>query len=76
MRDQHIEQDVELNDGCSSQFKCIRAFSALEVNEFEDADFTETEASKLINKGDTALIKTEDYYPSYLLKLLKDPLEV
>lgn len=46
------------------------------LNEFENADFTETEASILIKKGDIAVIKSQDDYPYYLLKMLKDPFEV
>ena len=35
----------------------------------------ETEASKLIQEGDIAVIKTGDDHPYYLLKLTKDPYE-
>ena len=39
-----------------------------EISELENAEFLETEASKLIQEGDIAVIKTGDY----LLKLAKD----
>ena len=46
-----------------------------EVNELENAELMETEASKLIREGDIAVIKTGDDHPYYLLKLLRDPFE-
>ena len=42
-----------------------------EVSELETAEFMENEASKLIQKGDIAVIKTGDDHPYYLLKLTK-----
>ena len=35
----------------------------------------EKEASRLIQEGDIAVIKTGDDHPYYLLKLLRDPFE-
>ena len=46
-----------------------------EVSELETAEFMESEASKLIQKGDIAVIKTGDDHPYYLLKLTKEPYE-
>ena len=38
-------------------------------------EYFKSEASKLILKGDIAVIKTGDDHPYYLLKLMKDPYE-
>ena len=45
-----------------------------EVNEWED-NYTETEASKFIEEGDFAVIKTGDDHACYLLKLTSSPYE-
>ena len=44
-----------------------------EIEEREQEEFMETEAAKLIQDGDIALIKTGDSHPYYLLKLKKAP---
>ena len=50
-------------------------FNDDEVNEFENAEFMDTEASKFIKEGDIAGIKTGGDYPYYLPNLLRDPFE-
>ena len=44
-----------------------------EFDELDEIEYFESEASKLILKGDIAVIKTGDDHPYYLLKLMKDP---
>ena len=46
-----------------------------EFDELDEIEYFESEASKLILKGDIAVIKTGDDHPYYLLKLTKDPYE-
>ena len=46
-----------------------------EFDELDEIKYFESEASKLILKGDIAVIKTGDDHPYYLLKLTKDPYE-
>ena len=48
---------------------CDDEFDELEIEYFK------SEASKLILKGDIAVIKTGDDHPYYLLKLTKDQYE-
>ena len=44
-----------------------------EFDELDEIEYFESEALKLILKGDIAIIKTGDDHPYYLLKLMKDP---
>ena len=46
-----------------------------EIDERDQEEFMETEAAKLIQDGDIALVKTGDGHPYYLLKLTKAPYE-
>ena len=46
-----------------------------EVREREEEEYIESDASRVIAKGDIAVIKTSDEYPYYLLQLTKDPFE-
>ena len=43
---------------------------------FKTVDFIKTEAAKLIQEGDIAVIKTKDVYPCYFPNLMKDPFQV
>ena len=62
------KSQVECNQNAVEDI-CDDEFDELEIEYFK------SEASKLILKGDIAVIKTGDDHPYYLLKLTKDPYE-
>ena len=54
----HIEHDVEHNDGCAIQFKCIRAFSALARRNIKTTSiFCETSHGKSKSDGLGGVVK-------------------
>ena len=44
-----------------------------EIDELENEQFMESEASRLVQEGDINVIKTGDNHPYYLHKLFRDP---
>ena len=52
-----ITHDIEYNDGCASQFKCIRAFSALARRPIKTTVFCETSHSKSKSDGLGGVVK-------------------